>query len=280
METQNHNIHDVRAFWEGNPLFSGESRFPVGSREFFEEHSKTIIADCFAGRVDERIYPSGDNKADVLDLGCGPGFWVVSLAQHGAKKITGADLTEKALELARCRCEVYNIDATLRQENAENLTFPDESFTHVNCQGVIHHTPNTERCVAEIARVLKPGGSATISVYFRHFLLRSWPIIRPFGSALSMIGGGLKGRGREKIFSLRDPDDIVRIYDGASNPIGKAYSRKQFVGMTEKYLQVEDVFYHFFPARSLPFKTPAIAHRFLDRNFGFMIFIRGKKRIN
>lgn len=153
-------VDDVRNFWENNPLWTGESKYRPGTKEFFEEQRRIIINDGFAGKMDDRIMPDEENRRNVLDLGCGPGFWTVELGLAGCKKITASDLTLKALELAQKRCEIYGINATLSQQNAEMLTFEDEEFSHVNCQGVIHHTPDTKACISEIARVLEDSGTA------------------------------------------------------------------------------------------------------------------------
>src|SRR5437016_4111083 len=157
-------VDQVRAFWENSPLFVGESQFSAGSAAFFQEHARVIVEDGFAGQMDERIFPIARDAA-VLDLGCGPGFWVTQFASRGFKNLHAADLTERALELAATRCRLLGIACSFGRENAEALSFPDNSFDHVNCQGVIHHTPDTVACVREIARVLKPGGTACLSVY-------------------------------------------------------------------------------------------------------------------
>lgn len=266
-------VDDVRDFWEMNPLFEGESNFAIGSKEYFEEHRQVVINDCFAGFLEPRIFPDAKNSNMVLDLGCGPGFWVIELRDRGARKVVAADLTNKALVLTRRRIEIFNVkDVEISQQNAECLSFPDETFSHVNCCGVIHHTPSPESCVNEIARVLLPEGTAVIAVYYKNVLLRLWPVIRYLGKLLYIFGGGLKGRGRSSIFETSDIDEIVRLYDGAINPIGKAYSKEEFKQMLEKEFVVTDLYHHFFPARSLPFKIPQWLHRFLDRNFGFMIY--------
>jgi 2-polyprenyl-3-methyl-5-hydroxy-6-metoxy-1,4-benzoquinol methylase len=272
------DIEDVRKFWEANPLWTGESRFPAGSREFFDEHLKIVIDDCFAGSIDERIFPPASNRNGVLDLGCGPGLWTIELSRRGCTGITAADLTENALLLAGRRCETYGVIAAFSRQNAERMTFQDGAFSHVNCQGVIHHTPDTESCVREIARVLRPGGTATVSVYYRNFFLRQWRLLRPLGSVLARLGADLKGRGREGLFAMDDVDDIVRRYDGGDNPIGKSYSRDDFVRMLQPFFRVEETYLHFFPARTLPFRLPGPVHRFLDRRAGFMIYARLTKK--
>lgn len=265
-------IEHVQSFWEGSPLFTGESTASPGSREFFEEHRRTLVEDCFAGVFDKRILPPNHNRQAVLDLGCGPGQWVIEFGRLGCDSVTAADLTENALNLTSKRCEIYGVDATFSQQNAEQLTFADNQFSHVNCQGVIHHTPNTAQCVSEIARVLRPGGTANISVYYKNAIIQAWPLFRVPSKLLKLLGGGLKGRGRESIFGEDDVNEIVRLYDGAENPIGKAYSREEFVRMLSPYFEVQELFLHFFPLRALPFQVPKTIHHLLDKHLGFMIY--------
>ena len=275
------NINNVKDFWENNPLWTGESVFEPGTLEFFEEHRSVYIDDCFGGSFDNRFLPpmlkeSQQNK--ILDLGCGIGFWVSEFSKRGLKNLYAADLTQSALDITKKRLEIYNGFADLSIQNAENLTFDDKTFNHVNCQGVIHHTPNTDQTIIEIARVLNEGGTASISVYYRNPILKMWPILRFFAWPLSLFGGGLKGRGRESIFKLKDVDEIVRLYDGSDNPIGKSYTKDTFIKMLNPYFEVQETYLHFFPARALPFKIPKFLHRWLDRNLGFMIYATLKKK--
>ena len=182
--------------------------------------------------------------------------------------------------LAQQRADILGIkNIDFIQANAENLNFDDNYFDHINCQGVIHHTPNTESAAKEIARTLKSGGTFSISVYYKNIFLRSWPWLRRLGTILSKFGGGLKGRGREGIFELRDVSEVVRFYDGSDNPIGKAYSKAQFLDLLPSSLNVARTFLHFFPLRALPFSkvTPPSIHKMLDKEFGFLIYATGTK---
>jgi 2-polyprenyl-3-methyl-5-hydroxy-6-metoxy-1,4-benzoquinol methylase len=274
------NIEDVKLFWNSNPLWMGESRFKKGSLRFFDEHRQVYINDCFGGRFDIRFYPpprSNGQKMRVLDLGCGIGFWTTEFGMRGIAGLHAADLTENALQLTKSRLTAYGITADMSIQNAESMTFGDGTFDHINCQGVIHHTPNTERAISEMARVLKPGGTASVSVYYRNVILRAWPYLRWIGLSLTKLGGGLKGRGRESIFLEKDVNRLVRLYDGSSNPIGKSYTQSEFIKMPKEHFIVEETYLHFFPARALPFKIPRRIHRWMDRNLGFMIYASLRK---
>lgn len=274
------DLEQVREFWQESPLWTGESIHDAGSYEFFLEHRNVNLKDCFGGTFDIRFLPPprpNGQEMKVLDLGCGIGFWVTEFGMRGVKNLYAADLTQKALDITRQRLSCFDVNANLSQQNAEKLSYEDELFDHVNCQGVIHHTPDTQSAISEIARVLKTGGTASISVYYRNPLLRLWPILRWIGVPLSKLGGGLKGRGREKIFLSKDVDEIVRLYDGDANPIGKSYSRKKFLEMLGQHFTVSETYLHFFPARSLPFNIPKGMHQWLDKHLGFMIYASVKK---
>jgi SAM-dependent methyltransferase len=273
------SVDQVRQFWDSNPLFSGESLYAPGTPAWFEEHTRVAIDDCLAGRFDDRMLPPPGNRGRVLDLGCGPGFWTVELQQRcRIEAMTSADLTQQAVDMTRKRLELFDLKADVRIENAEALTFSDGSFDHVNCQGVIHHTPNTEACVSEIARVLRPGGTASISVYYRNIVLRNWRYIGLIGGALARAGARLTGRGREGINRQRDASEVVRLYDGVDNPIGKAYDRSEFAALLAPHFEIDEIYYHFFPARSFPVRIPKPVHRFLDARLPFMIYANVRKR--
>jgi len=70
----------------------------------------------------------------------------------------------------------------------------------------------------------------------------------------------------------------IHLYDGAENPLGKSYSEARLVDMLTPYFAVEEIFYHFFPARALPFRIPRRLHRWLDAHSGFMIYAMVRKK--
>jgi SAM-dependent methyltransferase len=103
---------------------------------------------------------------DVLEIGCGTGVHARLLADAGAR-VTAVDLTPTAIELTKQRLEVAGLEADVREADAESLPFADASFDFVWSWGVIHHSESTDRVIAEIARVLRPGGRVALMVYHR-----------------------------------------------------------------------------------------------------------------
>ena len=100
-------------------------------------------------------------KKKVLEIGTGLG------ADH--QKFS--DLTRRAVEHSQRRFRAFGLNTNLQVADAEDLAFENECFDLVYSWGVFHHTPNTERAVAEAFRVLKPGGTAKIMIYHKYIAL-------------------------------------------------------------------------------------------------------------
>jgi ubiquinone/menaquinone biosynthesis C-methylase UbiE len=105
----------------------------------------------------------------VLEVGVGLGTDFVQFARGGAL-LSGIDLTEASIDAVRRRLALEGLEAELRVADAEELPFRSGEFDLVYSWGVLHHTPATERALAEVRRVLRPGGEARIMLYSR----RSW----------------------------------------------------------------------------------------------------------
>ena len=107
---------------------------------------------------------------DVLEIGVGLGADHQRFAEAGAR-LTGVDLTGRAIEHVRRRFGLFGLRSNLRTDDAERLSFDDGKFDVVYSWGVIHHSPDTARAVSEIHRVLKPGGVARIMIYHKWSLV-------------------------------------------------------------------------------------------------------------
>ncbi len=100
----------------------------------------------------------------VLEIGCGAGAATGLFAEAGAL-VTAIDLTEAAVAMTRRHTD--GLGVTVERMDAEHLSFADGSFDHVFSWGVLHHTADPEHAFAEVARVLRPGGTALVMVYNR-----------------------------------------------------------------------------------------------------------------
>jgi ubiquinone/menaquinone biosynthesis C-methylase UbiE len=182
----------------------------------------------------------------VLEIGCGLGTDGAQFAKAGAD-YTGVDLTEAAVDLARKRFELFDLSGKFQTADAENLDFADESFDVVYSHGVLHHTPETEKAIKEIHRVLRPGGRAMVMLYHRgsYNYRINISVLRRAGAQLLKWEPGIKLVHRitgEPIDSLRDHARLLRTEkesylrpqeflnrntDGAGNPLARVYSRQE-----------------------------------------------------
>lgn len=165
-EALKQEVHD---FWNRQSCDTDSAGSQKFSREYFEEIERFRYRDqpfihAFAQ------FPRYRGKR-VLEVGVGAGTDFIQWVRSGAQA-TGLDLTEEAIENVRHRIATYGLPAPeeLRVGDAENLPFPDDSFDLGYSFGVLHHTPNTPRALAELVRVIKPGGELKVMLYHRHCL--------------------------------------------------------------------------------------------------------------
>ena len=102
-----------------------------------------------------------------LDAGCGNGRGSIFMSSNGAASVDCVDISPMNIESTRKNAESFGFDdrITTHQASLEDIPFEDETFDFVWCNGVIMHTHNPDKCLSEIARVLKKGGQAWIYVY-------------------------------------------------------------------------------------------------------------------
>jgi 2-polyprenyl-3-methyl-5-hydroxy-6-metoxy-1,4-benzoquinol methylase len=118
------------------------------NQRFFERLYDTIV----------RAYPPA-HGATLLDAGCGNGIHAIRLARRGFM-VRGVDCSESAVEAAQTAVHRLGLCDQVQVErgNLLDLPFEDRQFDYVYCWGVLMHIPEIERALAELARVVKPGG--------------------------------------------------------------------------------------------------------------------------
>lgn len=106
-------------------------------------------------------FPPGSR---VLEAGCGVGAQTVLLAEHSpGAHITSVDLSEKSLEAARARVQSAGLsNVHFGRANLFRLPFADCSFDHVFVCFVLEHVREPVHALAELGRVLAPGGTLTV----------------------------------------------------------------------------------------------------------------------
>lgn len=166
----------VRAFWEREPCgTNGRVTGPLepGSREWFEAVERNRYAN--EPMIHAAAQFTRHRGRRLLEIGVGAGTDHLQWARAGCV-CHGVDLTDAAIEATRRRLALYGFSSALQRLDAERLPFDDASFDLVWSWGVIHHAEHPERIVAEIRRVLAPGGEFRGMMYKRRSLavLKEW----------------------------------------------------------------------------------------------------------
>ncbi|KKS60857.1 hypothetical protein A3K01_02595 [candidate division WWE3 bacterium RIFOXYD1_FULL_43_17] len=109
----------------------------------------------------------GDN---ILDMGCGEGFYSMVLDNLYDCKITAVDFDPEILALAHKWLDGRS-NVTLEQGDITKLRFPDSSFDKIVCTEVLEHIDDDKTAIKELYRVLKPGGVIAITVPNKNYPL-------------------------------------------------------------------------------------------------------------
>lgn len=100
------------------------------------------------------------NPERILDIATGTGDLAILMAQTNAREITGLDISEGMLEVGRKKIDAKHLNSkiTMVQGDSENLPFTDNYFDAITVAFGIRNFETLEKGLAEILRVLKPGG--------------------------------------------------------------------------------------------------------------------------
>lgn len=156
-------------------------------RQFYDEVWTRYLQDQEAAERHLReILPSELVEGrDVLDGGCGGGAFARALARSGARSVTGLDISLGSLGTAS------TVNATERLRHVcgsmERLPFRDAQFGVVWAWGSVEHTVRPWEVMAELDRVLAPGGRIMVALYKKTWLAPLHEVVR---AALSSLPRG------------------------------------------------------------------------------------------
>jgi len=256
----------------------GEIPFAPGSPEYLAEVERRFLAEAWfaqpAGSPPfSGLIPFAELEgSDVLEIGCGTGVHARLLAEAGAR-LTAVDLTPTAIDLTKRRLEATGLSADVREADAESLPFADASFDYVWSWGVIHHSEDTNRVLAEIARVLRPGGRLALMVYHRS----SSTFWVDYVLHRGVLRGGLLRESPDELANRWSDGVIARHYTRGSLAAALAPwfddVQTQVMGQIAEAVPL--------PRRLRRFVAPVIPRRAQEallRRFGWFLFATARRR--
>ena len=254
------------------------------------------------------LVPFADAKGkDVLEIGIGNGADAAMFALSGGT-YTGVDLTEAAIDATRRHFEVLGLPGTFKIGNAEALAFSDASFDIVYSHGVLHHTRNIRTALAELHRVLRPGGQAIVMLYhkrsFNYYVrIMGFMRARVLLTILSHMRSfrpdrgrnpqaplhGVRGNQDRRVWDihyenflregwgyLRPSRFVHHATDGPECPVANAFTkndvRELFAGFENIRLEVAHL-----PFRRYWGRFPLSIEKSLSRHWGWYLFIFASK---
>ena len=126
--------------------------------------------------IDPKLLPKGA-AARVIDVGCGDGRHIVEAARRGCYAV-GLDYDAVELRRARERIGSHRVDLVVG--DASRLPFRDAAFDAVICTETLEHLPDDAGAIAEIARLLRPGGTLLGAVPSHFTELLYWRLSRGY----------------------------------------------------------------------------------------------------
>jgi ubiquinone/menaquinone biosynthesis C-methylase UbiE len=162
--------------------------------------------------------------AEVLEIAPGPGYFTVELAKLGDYRITALDISKTFIEIATQNAREAQVQIDFRLGDVAKMPFADNSFDAIYCAAAFKNFPRPIQSLAEMHRVLRPGGSATILDLRKDV-------------SMDEIKHYVKQSGRSRL------DALITSFIFRHTLIKRAYTQQQFEHM----------------ARQSPFKTCEIS---------------------
>jgi len=155
---------EIARYWNERIHDLAIATHPIGSPGFFEELDEYRFDKL--SYLPQVVDFSAYRGKTILEVGCGAGIDLVRFAKGGAI-VTGVDLSQTAIDLASQNFAQRGLAGELRVMDGEKLEYPDDRFDVVYGHGVLQYAADPEQMLAEMKRVLKPGGEAIFMVYNR-----------------------------------------------------------------------------------------------------------------
>lgn len=181
----------------------------MASRWWDPEGDFRPLHDLNGPRVDFIAERVTLDDSDVLDVGCGGGILCEALARRGAR-VTGIDVADRALAIARLHREESELAIDYQQRTAEETAAEmPEAFDVVCCLEMLEHVPDPAAVIQACADACRPGGALFFSTINRS----------PVAWAGAILGAeyvlGLLPRGTHRYDRLIRPDELAAACRGS-----------------------------------------------------------------
>ena len=149
------------------------------------------------------VLPKGGN---LLDIGCGTGLFVEKYIKNGGCG-TGLDISRGMVAKARRRCP----DCEFLVGTGEKLPFADNSFDAVSSVLVFSYVKDPASMIAEVYRVMEPGGSIALCTLGKKLITRGIPSLYKIGEKIKIKHVVMKDFGEH----YYDEEEMFSLFDGA-----------------------------------------------------------------
>lgn len=109
-----------------------------------------------------RLREAAPQGGDVLEVAPGPGYLAIEMARGGTRRVTGLDISRTMVDLARRNAAQAGVEADFRRGDASAMPFADNSFDILTCSAAFKNFTRPREALAEMHRVLRPGGMALV----------------------------------------------------------------------------------------------------------------------
>jgi ubiquinone/menaquinone biosynthesis C-methylase UbiE len=234
---------NIENFWNENPVGSNFVEYTSG-KDFYENYDRFRYQT--EGHILQELDKIDFRNKSVLEIGLGQGADSMQIIDRGGQYY-GIDLTDESVRRLKERFALFQKPyVEISKANAQHIPYPENFFDIVYSHGVIHHSPEINKIVNEIHRVLKPGGKAVAMLYHKNsfnycisilvlrrvglLLLFAFPFLAPVISKLSGENAERINRHRANLKSqgigyLRMRNFLHRSTDGPDNVYATVWSK-------------------------------------------------------
>jgi SAM-dependent methyltransferase len=285
---------EVRDFWDSKPCNSELSQNEPGSKRFYIDIEASRYR--YEPHINDVLAKIDWHGKQVLEIGTGVGTDGRNIISRGAI-YRGINLDRASTQLSNRAFGLFGLSADVLQASATDMPFGDDSFDIVYCFGVLMHIPDVDRAVAEIKRVLKPGGILLLMVYNRSSVNYHVEImfLRKLLVCLLLIPGvtglfGALGLNRQKLARhaellrvhgpMSDAEWLSRNTDGPDNPYTRVYGAADTRALFKDFDILSNQTY-FFDRRHWGIAgrlMPGFLVRWLGKHWGWHRVVQARKR--